>query len=260
MMANVRNDERLPAEMQHEGIDVVLTFSMANVFYLTGALFSLQDNIRERLAVGGFAGGGEDFLLCASNEVSAVSGVWHTVRLETYTEFAQAPIAALARLLAAMRPGMTERALPSAIVQSMYDAGAEVVRHVVVTVGNNARHAHPFPSSTKLLDPGDVFRIDVGGLFAGYGSDVARMAVVGAPSAEQRALYETARACVHTIGPALRPGMRACDAYEAAVAFYAAAGISGYRRDHIGHSLSILGGHDNPKLHAGNSQLLKRAW
>jgi Xaa-Pro aminopeptidase len=327
-MANIRNDSRLRAEMEKDGIDILLAFSMENVFYLSGALFSLQDNIRERLSAAGFAADGRDFLLCASNEASAVEAACHTARLETYVEFERAPIAALAEILeaagfgatrigiekrylmaafyeelaallprarliagdraleaaraikvpehirliadasqateravaqgfAAVRPGMTERALAAAIIQAMFDAGAQVVRHAVVTVGDNARHAHPFPSAAKRLDPGDVIRVDVGGLFQGYGSDIARMAVVGPPNPAQTALYDKVRGCVHSVGRALRPGMRAADAYEAAVAYYAAAGIPAYRRDHVGHSLSILGGHDNPMLHAQNPQLLE---
>lgn len=327
-MAKVRNDPRLLREMARDGIDILLAFSMENIFYLSGALFSLQDNIRERLAVAGFAADGSDFLLCASNEASAVEPACHCARIETYVEFARSPIDALAALLeaggygaatigiekrylmagfyeelmqalpkarfvggdraleaaravkvpehirligeaarateralatafAAMRPGMTERALASAVVQAMFDAGAQVVRHAVITVGDNARHAHPFPSPEKRLDPGDVIRADIGGLFAGYGSDIARMAVVGPPSAAQTDIYGKVRNCVQTVGSAMRPGMAARDVYHAAVDYYAAAGIFGYRRDHVGHSLSILGGHDNPLLHTKNDYPLE---
>src|SRR4051794_39781182 len=98
-MAKVRNDDRLRQEMARDGIDLVLAFSMENVFYLSGALFSLQDNIRERLSAAGFGGNGRDFLLCASNEASGVEAACHAGRLETYVEFERAPIEALASLL-----------------------------------------------------------------------------------------------------------------------------------------------------------------
>ena len=174
------------------------------------------------------------------------------------TDASQATERAVAAGFAAMRPGLTERALASAIIEAMFDAGAQVVRHAVVTVGDNARHAHPFPSAEKRLDAGDIIRVDVGGLFGGYGSDIARMAVVGAPSAAQAELYQNgARLRARASVTLLKPGMRASDAYRAAVAFYAAAGIPDYRRDHVGHSLSILGGHDNPMLHERNPQPLE---
>ncbi|MDN5925882.1 MAG: Xaa-Pro peptidase family protein [Hyphomicrobiales bacterium] len=327
-MTNVRNDPRLLREMERDGLDALLAFSMENVFYLSGSLFALQDNIRERLSVCGLVRDGTDFLICAQNEVSAVEAKCHVGRIETYAEFDRSPIELLASLLeeqglgsatigvekrylmtefyeelaarlpkarliasdraieaaravkspehigliakasratedavadafAAMRPGMSERALATAILEGMHDRGAQVMRHNIVTVGDNARHAHPYPSPSKRLDPGDVVRIDVGGLFDGYGSDIARMAVVGRPDERQTEIYGRVRGCVHSIGPAMRAGMAAKEVYRAAVEYYAANGISGYRRDHVGHSLSILGGHDNPMLHRGNDMLLE---
>src|SRR5688572_25526527 len=88
----VRNDARLQQEMRKDGIDVLLTFSMENVFYLSGALFSLQDNIRERLSAAGMALDGSDFLLCATNETSAVEGETHVGQLEGYVEFERTPM------------------------------------------------------------------------------------------------------------------------------------------------------------------------
>ena len=45
--------------------------------------------------------------------------------------------------------------------------------------------------------------------------------------------------------------------YQAAVDAYARLGVSDYKRDHVGHSMSILGGHDNPMLHPGSSYPLE---
>src|SRR5215217_9676898 len=97
----VRNDERLEREMSSDGLDLVLAFSMENVFYLSGALFALQDNIRDRLSVAGFSRGGRDFLLCATNELNSVSDCTHInpERHFAYVEFERSPIAALAEVL-----------------------------------------------------------------------------------------------------------------------------------------------------------------
>src|SRR5262245_15468437 len=86
ILMKVRNDARLKEEMKRDGIDVILTFSMENVFYLSGALFSLQDNIRERLSAAGMAADGSDFLLCATNETSAIEKDTHVGQLEGYVE------------------------------------------------------------------------------------------------------------------------------------------------------------------------------
>jgi Xaa-Pro dipeptidase len=164
---------------------------------------------------------------------------------------------AVSRAIAATRPGDSERKLASRIIQAMFDEGAHTVRHAVVTAGDNARHAHPYPSASKILTAGDIIRIDVGGLFGGFGSDIARMAIVGDARADQRELYERVRGCVHHVGPRMTAGMSAADIYQAAVDYYASVGIPEYRRDHVGHSLSILGGHDNPMLHSRDATILE---
>ena len=42
--------------------------------------------------------------------------------------------------------------------------------------------------------------------------------------------------------------MRAMDVYDEVAQNYNSYGID-YKRDHIGHSLSVLSGHDNPLIH-----------
>jgi Xaa-Pro aminopeptidase len=324
----VRNDDRLAREMQKAGIDIVLAFSMENVFYLSGAMFGIMDYIRDRLACAGFTGDRTDFLLCATNEMNSIEHQAHVERRVGYVEFERTPIQALAELLnelgysdarigvekrylmaqfyedlaealpkaalvgcddvietaravklpahidiiekasrsterAALRgfsgavEGETEKELALRITNAMYREGADTIRHLIVTVGDNRRMAHPFPSVTTRLNRGDMIRIDIGGLFNGYGTDLARMAVVGRASDEQTAIYKTVRGCTHEVGHAMRAGMTAGDVYEACRLYYEKAGIAGYKRDHVGHSLSILGAHDQPMLHAGNSAVLE---
>lgn len=327
-LTKVRNDARLLREMRAEGVDAVLAFSMENVFYLSGAMFTIADFIRDRLACAGFLADGRDFLVCATNEVSAIEDLHHAERLVGYVEFEKTPIQTVADLLtefglaegrigvekrylmaqyyedlaaalpratlvgcdriietaravklpahvdiieraaraterAALRgfegarAGESEKDLALRIVDGMFREGADTLRHIVVTVGDNRRLAHPYPSARTKLTPGDLIRVDIGGLFEGHGSDLARMAVVGPPSAEQVALYGMVRTCTDEVGHAMRAGMTAGDVYAAAQLFYEGRGLSGYKRDHVGHSLSILGAHDEPMLHAGNPTLLE---
>ena len=48
---------------------------------------------------------------------------------------------------------------------------------ITLAVGANTAVNHPFPSS-KRLTPGEILRVDVGGTFQGYQSDVARTAAI----------------------------------------------------------------------------------
>ncbi len=323
----VRNDARLRKEMKASGIDVLIAFSMENVLYLSGALFSLQDYLRERLAAAGFVRDGRDFLVAATNEMSVAEAQSHVGERRGYVEFRGTALTVLAELLgdwdlagatigiekrylaaefyedlqgrlpkarfvagdrvleiaraiktpahldairrancltedalertfSEIHVGDTEKAAATQLIANMYALGCDVMRHCVFTVGDNARHAHPSPSPDKILEQGDVIRVDVGGLFDGQGSDIARMAIVGEPSSEQRRHYETLRTAQRTIAAELTPGVTAGDVFAKAVEIYAGLGIT-YRRDHIGHSLSILGAHDEPLFHPGNPTVLE---
>ncbi len=157
---------------------------------------------------------------------------------------------ALVHAFAETRRGDTERDLANRITHHLLRLGADTVRFLIVTAGDNAKHAHP-PPSEKVLQPGDIIRIDVGGLFQGHGSDIARMGIVGEPSAEQRETYNLMRTVQREVIAAMKPGVKASEVFQACVDGYKKRGIT-YFRPHIGHSMSVLGGHDNPLLHPQN--------
>ena len=65
------------------------------------------------------------------------------------------------------------------MISEILNEGSDVVRHNVFTVGNNAYHAHPFPSTETILEHRNIVCAYVGGLVGGQVTDIARMAVVG---------------------------------------------------------------------------------
>ena len=87
------------------------------------------------------------------------------------------------------RPGDTGRSVADSIGSAIVKLGADSAASLVVEVGGK-RLEHEYLEAPAELKEGDPVRFDGGGYFAGYYSDVARMAVVGEPSAEQRSLYE----------------------------------------------------------------------
>ena len=108
---------------------------------------------------------------------------------------------------------------------------------------------HPVPQD-EPLQAGEILRVDIGGLFDGYQSDVARTAVVGPASAEQQSVYQTLRECERAAIAALRPGVKAADVYIQAQQFMASRDLV-LTSQALGHSLGI-GMHEHPILHAGN--------
>ena len=95
-------------------------------------------------------------------------------------------------------------------------------------------------------------RVDFGAIWDGYGSDVARMAVVGEPSDEQREMYRKHRQVERKAIEFMRPGVRGCDVYKCCEEAYAESGIH-YPGPHAGHGFG-LAGHEIPMLQPYNQE------
>ncbi len=152
-------------------------------------------------------------------------------------------------------PGDTEREVYWRMVAELGKRGAGAVRHCTLTAGDNSRLTHVPPSDKPLL-PGEILRTDYGGLFDGYGSDIGRMGIVGDPSPEQAELYSIHREVQRKVISAIRPGICAADLYGESVQGYAQHGIQ-YDRPHIGHSISITGGHEEPMIHPNSRRIIE---
>ena len=87
------------------------------------------------------------------------------------------------------RPGDTSRNLANAIGSAITQLGAEMVAFLDLDVMRDGRLFDYLKEPVELKE-GDLLRIDVGGYFAGYCSDIARMAVVGQPNSDQRSGYQ----------------------------------------------------------------------
>lgn len=84
---------------------------------------------------------------------------------------------------------------------------------------------------------GDVVKIDVGCVVAGYSSDGARTAVIGRASRAQRQVFDALHRAFDAGLAALRPGRPLREAHAAATAAMHAAGFTSYSRGHFGHSV-----------------------
>ena len=145
----------------------------------------------------------------------------------------------------AAQPGDTEKEMADDLATRVLRAGATSFWLTLAT-GSNTAVNHP-PPSAKPLTPGEILRVDVGGLFTGYQSDVARTAAIGHASPEQQSVYrrlwEAERETIATI----QPGIRACDIYTAGQRALEHRGLA-ITSQAIGHSLGI-GMHEFPLLH-----------
>lgn len=81
--------------------------------------------------------------------------------------------------------GMTEKELASNMIKKLIDQGADTHEFLVIGTGERSQIIHPLAEDIPL-ESGDVLKVDFGGKFQGYYSDVARTALVGKPTPPTR--------------------------------------------------------------------------
>lgn len=165
--------------------------------------------------------------------------------IERYRQAGLATERAIVEAFHEAKVGDTERALLSAIKDKVALFGASDIEFAVLAAGDHSYQAHP-AARERPLEPGDLIRVDFGAVWDGYGSDVARMAVVGEASDAQRDMYQKHRDVQRKAIEFMRPGVRGKDVFECCVQAYADFGID-YPGPHVGHGFG-LGGHEVPML------------
>ena len=153
----------------------------------------------------------------------------------------------------AASPGDTEKEMADGLCTRLLNAGA-TSEWITLAAGANTAINHPYPGS-KPLTNGEILRVDVGGTFKGYQSDVARTAAIGAASEEQRSVYGRLREAQRETIAAARPGARACDLYGTAKRALEQRGLS-ITSQAVGHGFGI-GMHEFPVLHANEEAEIK---
>jgi Xaa-Pro aminopeptidase len=110
-------------------------------------------------------------------------------------------------LLAAARPGRTEKAVAAEVDAAFVVAGGDrTAYHSIVAAGRNGAVLHFAPGDTEL-QAGDLLLVDAGAESGGYASDCTRTFVVGAePSPVQRRLWEIVHAAQAEGVTLCRPG------------------------------------------------------
>lgn len=163
------------------------------------------------------------------------------------TQAARATEKALLATYATIEAGETEKSMANRLAASMRHCGLDRVEFLYINAGPNTGYPHQ-DATQYQAKVGDVVKSDVGGLLHGYPSDVARTAVIGQPTANQRSIYDRlVEIHAETIEMA-RPGNRACDLYNRAKEGYAKRDIP-FSLPHAGHGIG-LEGHERPLLTA----------
>jgi len=133
------------------------------------------------------------------------------------------------------QPGYTEKQIADFVENQVLYAGADEIVWIAMGTGRNALFFHAWPSSVRL-EKGDITRMDCGGRWRGYFSDVARIAVVGRPSDKQKKIYDVVLKVQRAVIEKMQVGTRACDLYFKCKDTYEKSGLP-FILPHIGHGL-----------------------
>lgn len=156
---------------------------------------------------------------------------------------------------AASSLGDSEKVIARRMLLGLLDHGADSLRHITLTIGENTVHAHPRPSDRALRD-GDLLLTDFGGNFFGFSSDMARMGIAGKAGPRELDEYARYREVYVKLLHFVRPGVTAGEVYEFCRSEYTKAGFP-MTSPHVGHGVSRLAGHENPNLQPANRQVLE---
>jgi Xaa-Pro aminopeptidase len=149
--------------------------------------------------------------------------------------------------MAAVRPGVSERAVAGVIETALRDAGYDrQAFDTIVASGPNAALPH-YRAGDRVLREGDLVVLDFGGVLDGYCSDLTRTVAVGTPTADQirvhRAVREAQRAAIDLV----RPGAASSDVDAAARGVLEAYGLAEAFQHGTGHGLG-LEVHEAPRI------------
>ncbi len=156
---------------------------------------------------------------------------------------------ALADLVAAggIAPGRSEREIALDLDFRMLHLGAETVSfETIVATGPNSAIPHHSPGD-RVLEAGDLIKIDFGSTYRGYHSDMTRTYAVGHVADWQREIYELVAQAQRAGAEALRIGRTGKEIDTVSRDIIAAAGYGETFAHSLGHGVG-LDVHEAPNL------------
>jgi Xaa-Pro dipeptidase len=112
---------------------------------------------------------------------------------------------AIASAYDAVTAGSTEMDLAAALTRGVYEQGAEYFKLMIVATGERSVFPNVGPTA-RALKRGDVCRVEIFPIIAGYHAGVCRTAAVEAAPAEAVRIWANLTACKQMLFDAIRPG------------------------------------------------------
>jgi Xaa-Pro dipeptidase len=151
---------------------------------------------------------------------------------------------AITRAYRSVRAGSSEMDLAAALTRGIYEGGAEYFKLMIVATGERSVFPNVGPTG-RVLKHGDVCRVEIFPMIAGYHAGVCRTAAVGAAPPEAKRIWANLTACKYMLLDAIRPGASTRSIYERYLEKVGELGLPPI--SFIGHGIG-LGLHEDPYL------------
>jgi Xaa-Pro aminopeptidase len=154
---------------------------------------------------------------------------------------------ALSRTIRQVSAGQNELAIAGILEKALRDEGSEEAPFPPI-VASGPRSALPHArASSRVVEKGDLLLLDFGAQYKGYCSDVTRTFIIGAPTDEQREIYQVVRDANQIASHSVRAGMSGMAADALARSYIDAQGHGEAFGHSLGHGLG-LEVHEAPRL------------
>ena len=151
------------------------------------------------------------------------------------------------------KPGNTETDLANKTIRNLYDLGSEKLDFISLCSGKRSLLVHGLPKDVPLMG-GDLVRIDFGGVFKNYLSDVARTALIGKKNDKFIDIFSRLAEAYISTFEMLKIGTPAYEIYNFAEKKFAEVALP-FTMHLTGHGIGI-GPHEMPVLSPTEEQPL----
>ena len=134
-----------------------------------------------------------DAVVAAPRLVETLRMVKDDAEVEALTRACAAADRAFAQMTAWLAPGLTERDAAVRLAADIVAEGAGSGFDMIFAAGPNTAVPHHRPTG-RVLEAGDLVKVDFGAAVDGYHSDMTRMLSLGAPPARLQEVYDVVRA------------------------------------------------------------------
>jgi Xaa-Pro aminopeptidase len=167
--------------------------------------------------------------------------------VELIAQAARIATAALGRTVPQIKAGLSELSIAGILEKALRDEGSEEAPFPPI-VASGSRSALPHArASSRIVERGDFLLLDFGAQYKGYCSDVTRTFVVGAPTPEQREIYDVVREANEIASHSVKAGMTGMAADALARSYIDAHGHGEAFGHSLGHGIG-LEVHESPRL------------